>query len=281
METAVRPAAVAGMFYPGESQALATAVHGYLAEGKSSAGQRPKALIVPHAGYVYSGPVAASGYRRLLACRAIRCVVLLGPVHRVPVRGLALPAAAAFATPLGIVPVESRAAAAALELPQVRVSEAAHALEHSLEVQIPFLQSVLEDFAIVPLAVGDAGAEEVAEVIDLLWGGPETLVVVSSDLSHYHAYAAAQKIDRGTATAILALDSGLDHEQACGATPINGFALCARRRALQPELLDLRNSGDTAGDKSRVVGYAAFAFTEPLPEKLKERAEAAVETVDA
>lgn len=282
MQTAVRPAAVAGMFYPGESQVLAMAVHAYLAERKSSAGQRPKALIVPHAGYVYSGPVAASAYRRLVAYRgSIRCVVLLGPVHRVPVRGLALPAAAAFATPLGRVPIDTRAAAAALELPQVRVSEAAHALEHSLEVQIPFLQSVLDDFAIVPFAVGDAGAEEVAEVIDLLWGGPETLFVVSSDLSHYHAYAAAQKIDRGTATAILALDSALDHEQACGATPINGFALCARRRALEPELLDLRNSGDTAGDRSRVVGYAAFAFTESSPEKLKERAEAAAEPVDA
>jgi AmmeMemoRadiSam system protein B len=282
METAVRPAAVAGMFYPGESPALAAAVHGYLADGKGAAGRLPKALIVPHAGYVYSGPIAASAYRRIAAAReSIRRVVLLGPVHRVPIRGLALPAARAFATPLGRVSVDPSAVAEARELPQVQVSEAAHALEHSLEVQIPFLQSVLDDFAIVPFAVGDASADEVAEAIELLWGGPETLVVVSSDLSHYHPYAQAQKIDRGTATAILALDSGLDHEQACGATPINGFALCARHHALEPELLDLRNSGDTAGDKSRVVGYAAFAFTEAGDEKVKERAEAVEEPVDA
>jgi hypothetical protein len=282
MATAARPAAVAGMFYPGESAVLATAVHAYLADGKSATGRLPKALIVPHAGYVYSGPVAASAFRRIAAGRkSIRRIVLLGPVHRVPIRGLALPVAGAFATPLGTVSVDGEAAAAALELPQVQVSEAAHALEHSLEVQIPFLQSLLDDFAIVPFAVGDASAEEVAEVIDLLWGGPETLVVVSSDLSHYHGYAAAQKIDRGTVTAILTLDSALDHEQACGATPINGFALCARRHGLEPELLDLRNSGDTAGDKSRVVGYAAFAFTEPSPDKLKARAEGVTEPVDA
>jgi MEMO1 family protein len=284
MET-IRPAAVAGMFYPGTAAALATAVRGYLGGRASDAGgdaALPKALIVPHAGYVYSGPVAASAYRRIAAGqRSVRRVVLLGPVHRVPVRGLALPAAGAFATPLGTVAVDAEAAAAALELPQVRKNEAAHALEHSLEVQIPFLQAVLDDFRIVPFAVGDASAEEVAEVIELLWGGPETLVVVSSDLSHYHPYTAAQTIDRGTATAILAFHSALDHEQACGATPINGFALCARRHGLKVELLDLRNSGDTAGDKSRVVGYAAFAFTEGERETARSRAEALAEPADA
>jgi AmmeMemoRadiSam system protein B len=226
--------------------------------------------------------VAASAYRRLATVRdRIRRVVLLGPVHRVPIRGLALPAASAFATPLGRVAVDPEAAAAALELPQVRVSEAAHALEHSLEVQLPFLQTVLDDFSLVPFAVGDAGADEVAEAIELLWGGAETLVVVSSDLSHYHPYATAQKIDRGTAGAILALESALDHEQACGATPINGFALCARHHGLEPELLDLRNSGDTAGDKSRVVGYAAFAFTQRENDKAKARTETVAEPVDA
>jgi len=282
MEAAVRPAAVAGMFYPGTAPMLATAVHAYLSDAAGAARRAPKALIVPHAGYVYSGPVAASAYRRLASVRAsIRRVVLLGPVHRVPIRGLALPAAAAFATPLGRVAVDADATAAALELPQVKVSEAAHALEHSLEVQIPFLQTVLEDFTIVPLAVGDAGAEEVAEAIELLWGGPETLVVVSSDLSHYLPYATAQKIDRGTAGAILALTSALDHGQACGATPINGFVLCARHHGLEAELLDLRNSGDTAGDKSRVVGYAAFAFTEREPGEVKSRTAAVPEPVDA
>jgi AmmeMemoRadiSam system protein B len=239
-------------------------------------------VIVPHAGYVYSGPVAAQAYRRIAAGRAtVRRVVLLGPVHRVPIDGLALPAARAFATPLGVVPVDAEGAARALALPQVRVSEAAHALEHSLEVQLPFLQTVLEDFAIIPLAVGDATAEEVAEVIDRLWGGVETLIVVSSDLSHYHPYAEARTLDGATARAVLALDASLDHQQACGATPINGFARCARRRGLKPEMLDLRNSGDTAGDKSRVVGYAAFAFAQSPPAPRAEDATALVEATDA
>ena len=284
MQTAVRPAAVAGMFYPGASETLASAVRTHLAEASSGlpAGvEWPKAVIVPHAGYIYSGPVAAHAYCRLAAGRGtVRRVVLLGPVHRVPVRGLAVPAARAFATPLGSIPLDAAAVARALEFPQVRVSEAAHALEHSLEVQLPFLQTVLEDFAIVPLAVGDAEAEEVAQVIEALWGGPETIVVVSSDLSHYHPYAVAQTIDRATATAILALDSALDHGQACGAMPINGFALCAHRHRLAPELLDLRNSGDTAGDKSRVVGYAAFAFGKAERGTAEPRAEAAMEPAD-
>jgi hypothetical protein len=285
------------MFYPGTPAVLASAVHAYLTQAGSVQGSAPeiapararrgdgappKALIVPHAGYVYSGPVAAPAYRCLAPGRSsLKRVVLLGPVHRVPIRGLALPAAEAFATPLGAVAVDAAAAADALELPQVRVSEAAHALEHSLEVQLPFLQTVLDEFRIVPLAVGDATPDEVAQVIERLWGGPETLIVVSSDLSHYHSYAAAQRIDRGTAAAILALDSALDHEQACGATPINGFALCARRYGLTPRLLDLRNSGDTAGDKSRVVGYAAFAFDDPARNAERQSAAAMLEPTDA
>jgi AmmeMemoRadiSam system protein B len=282
---AVRPAAVAGTFYPGTPTVLSAAVQAYLADAGSMQETRdplPKALIVPHAGYVYSGPVAAPAYRRIAAGRAsVRRVVLLGPVHRVPILGLALPAAQAFATPLGTVAIDAEAAALALELPQVQVSDAAHALEHSLEVQLPFLQTVLDDFKIVPFAVGDATAEEVGEVIDRLWGGPETLIVVSSDLSHYHSYAAARQIDRGTADAILALDASIDHEQACGATPINGFALCARRHHLKPELLDLRNSGDTAGDKSRVVGYAAFAFADHTRGGAPQAAEQMLEPADA
>ncbi len=261
----LRPAAVAGTFYPKAPTALAAAVGACLHAAAGSQGPAgstpPKAVIVPHAGYVYSGAIAAAAYARLAVGRdVIRRVVLLGPTHRVPVRGLALPSARAFATPLGEVAVDLDAATAALGLPQVRASDAAHALEHSLEVQLPFLQAVLGAFQIVPFAVGDATPEEVAEVIDLLWGGPETLFVVSSDLSHYHRYADAQAIDRATAEAILGLSPDLDHEQACGATPINGLLLSARRRGLAPELLDLRNSGDTAGDRSRVVGYASFAF---------------------
>ncbi|HTR59763.1 MAG TPA: AmmeMemoRadiSam system protein B [Casimicrobiaceae bacterium] len=279
----VRPAAVAGMFYPEAPSALGIAVRDYLAQAAPRSGGKPpmpKALIVPHAGYVYSGPVAASAYARIAAGRStIRRVVLLGPVHRVPIRGLALPPAKAFSTPLGTVEVDTAAAAEALALPQVLTSEAAHALEHSLEVQLPFLQTLLDSFRIVPLAVGDATAAEVAAVIDRLWGGPETLILVSSDLSHYHPYGEARAIDRGTVEEILAMTSTIDHEQACGATPINGFAVCARQRGLAAELLDLRNSGDTAGDKSRVVGYAAFAFTERPGAGVRQAAEALAEEV--
>ena len=277
----VRPAAVAGMFYPDAQAALDSTVRAFLARAARSVDDKaalPKALIVPHAGYVYSGPVAASAYARIAKARTtIRRVVLLGPVHRVPIRGLALPVAEAFATPLGKVEIDAAAAAQALALPQVRTSDAAHALEHALEVQLPFLQIALEDFRIVPFAVGDATPAEVAAVIDRLWGGPETLIVVSSDLSHYHSYAEACAIDRRTTSDILALASSIDHEQACGATPINGFALCAKRQGLAVELLDLRNSGDTAGDKSRVVGYAAFAFTEPASGAKQRAAKARTE----
>ena len=260
---AVRPAAVAGMFYPETPIALSADVRGYLSKVAPPAkgSMLPKALIVPHAGYVYSGAVAACAYRRLAAqADAVSRVVLLGPTHRVPIQGLALPTAQAFATPLGVVQIDADAAARALTLPQVRKSDAAHALEHSLEVQLPFLQTVLREFRIVPLAVGDASADQVAEVIELLWDGPQTLIVVSSDLSHYHRYNEARALDRATADAVLALSATLQDEQACGATPVNGLLKVARRRDLQPELIDLRNSGDTAGDKSRVVGYASFCF---------------------
>ena len=279
----VRPAAVAGMFYPGAPRALEASVRALLdvvPRPATADAAWPKALIVPHAGYIFSGPIAASAYARLLPGRSlIRRVVLLGPVHRVPIRGLALPGADSFVTPLGAVAVDAEAAARLRALPQVCESDAAHSLEHSLEVQLPFLQTVLDEFTLVPLAVGDASPSEVAEVIERVWGGPETLIVVSSDLSHYHPYEQAGEIDRSTADDILALADTLDHQQACGATPINGFALCARRHGLTPELIDLRNSGDTAGEKSRVVGYGAFAFAQNVPESVATRR--LEETVDA
>jgi AmmeMemoRadiSam system protein B len=257
----VRPAAVAGMFYPSSPERLAGDIRAYLADARPQAASAPKALIVPHAGYVYSGPVAASGYALLAPLRkSVRRVVLLGPAHRVAVRGLATTSAVAFQTPLGEVAIDVPAVAAARAFPQVTVSDAAHAHEHALEVQLPFLQAVLGTFSLVPFAVGHASVQDVAEVLDALWGGPETLVVVSSDLSHYHSYAEAGRIDRATTDAILALSPTLDHEQACGATPINGLLRCAKERGLSPALLDLRNSGDTAGDRTRVVGYASFAF---------------------
>lgn len=265
METrSTRPPAVAGMFYPGEANTLAADLAEMLKSvPPASTIGMPKALIVPHAGYIYSGPVAASAYALLSAQAAnIERVVLFGPCHRVAVRGLAVPTVDTFASPLGVIPLDTAVLTAALRLPQVLSHDGAHAQEHSLEVQLPFLQAVLGEFRLAPFAVGFASPEEVAEVMELLWGGPETLFVISSDLSHFHPHAEAQRRDRKSADDILNLQLLADHEQACGATPINGLLEVARRRQLRPHLLDLRNSGDTAGDKSRVVGYASFAFTE-------------------
>ena len=226
-------------------------------------GNVPKAIIAPHAGYIYSGPIAASVYALLAPVAAqISRVVLLGPTHRIGVNGLALPSTTHFATPLGSVEIDRDAVASLADLPQVVIADPPHAQEHSLEVQLPFLQTVLGEFRLVPLAVGHTGAREVAEVIARLWGGPETLIVISSDLSHFHTHAEARRIDGDTAAQILALDQLTSFDQACGALPINGLLAVARQRGLRIERVAQCNSGDTAGDKSRVVGYAAFTFTE-------------------
>ena len=260
---ATRPPAVAGMFYPGDPATLSATVDQLLADSTGTADSRPKALIVPHAGYVYSGSTAAAAYATLAPWAAgIHRVVLLGPTHRVAVDGIALPEAEAFATPLGTVRLDAQAITVIASLPQVVFSDHVHAFEHSLEVHLPFLQRVLGQFTLVPLAVGHAGPEAVAEVLDKLWDGPETLIVVSSDLSHFLPYATAQQVDGNTCRHILQLDTHIHPEQACGAYPINGLLLAAGRRGLKPTLLGLCNSGDTAGDRSRVVGYAAFAFAE-------------------
>src|SRR5918996_3602217 len=261
--SSVRPAAVAGMFYPGDARALAAEVEDLLG-GVEQALPRlgyPKALVVPHAGYIYSGSVAARAYDELAPARgSVRRVVLLGPVHRVAVKGLAVPSAGAFATPLGVVRVDSEALREVRELPQVVESDPAHALEHSLEVQLPFLQKVLGEFALAPFAVGMASVREVAEVIERLWGGPETLIVVSSDLSHYHSYDEARMIDGATITRIASFATDIDHEEACGATPLNGLLFSSKRKNLSLKLLAACNSGDTAGGKGRVVGYSAFGL---------------------
>ncbi|MCK2088739.1 AmmeMemoRadiSam system protein B [Thauera aromatica] len=260
----IRPAAVAGLFYPRDERVLRTQLAELLATAVPlEAAPIPKALIVPHAGYIYSGAVAASAYTSLAPLRErIRRVVLLGPTHRMAVRGFALPAAQVFATPLGEAPLSQADWLALQARADVHVDDRPHALEHCLEVQLPFLQVMLERFEIVPLLVGDAPAAAVAELLEALWGGPETLIVVSSDLSHYHPYREAQWTDRATVEAVLTLRDGIDHEQACGATPINGLLLAARRHHLHPQLLDLRNSGDTAGDRARVVGYTSIAFSD-------------------
>lgn len=258
----VRPPAVAGMFYPGDAAVLQRDV---LAMLKAAPTQplAAKAIIAPHAGYIYSGAIAASAYALLAPLRGrVERVVLLGPVHRVWVAGLALPGVEAFDTPLGRVELDLAAIRAVATLPQVETNAAAHAMEHSLEVHLPFLQTVLGIFKLVPLAVGGATPAQVAEVLEMLWGGDETLIVVSSDLSHFLPYDQARRVDADTAEAILHLRTDLVGDMACGAHPINGLLLAAQHKGLKPHLLDLRNSGDTAGDKNRVVGYGAFAFTE-------------------
>jgi hypothetical protein len=257
----LRPPAVAGSFYPAEPDRLQALVRQYLARVPGG-GRPPKAVIVPHAGFAYSGPVAAFAYARLALARAwVRRVVLLGPCHRVAFRGLAVSAASGFATPLGVVDNDPDGVWAALSLPAVRRDEAPHQREHSLEVQLPFLQTVLGSFKLVPVVVGDAEPEEVDALLEHLWGGEETAVVVSSDLSHYLEAGAARVRDAATAAAIRDLEpQRLDPDAACGAIPVRGLLLTARRRGLACEILDVRSSGDTAGDRDRVVGYGAFAF---------------------
>lgn len=255
----VRQAAVAGLFYPGEKPALERTVAELLAAAPAGGGA--KAIIAPHAGYPYSGPTAACAYRQLEdRAGRIRRVVLLGPAHRVYLRGMAVPSVAAFETPLGEVPVDTDAVRQVSGLPGMQVSDEAHAREHSLEVHLPFLQAVLDDFRLVPIIVGVCPAHQVQAVLDALWGGDETAVVVSSDLSHYQAYAEARDIDARTSGRIVARETTLEGEEACGAYALNGLLLAAEARGLEVRELDLRNSGDTAGDRHRVVGYGAYAL---------------------
>lgn len=257
----VRDPAVAGLFYPEEPGELRAMLGDFL-RAAADPDLVPKAIIAPHAGYIYSGPVAGTAYAHVRPARGtIRRVVLLGPAHRVGFRGLALPSVDFFRTPLGRVALDKQAAAALADLPQVRVFDAAHAQEHSLEVHLPFVQEVLGECTLVPLAVGEAEAEEVSEVLERLWGGPETLVVVSSDLSHYYDYDTARRLDAATSRAIEELRyEDLDYESACGYLPVSGLLHVARQRAMRAKTVDLRNSGDTAGPRDRVVGYGAYVF---------------------
>ena len=268
---AVRSPAVAGRFYPADPDQLEAEVQRYLnaARAPEDCLDPPlvKAVIAPHAGFPYSGPIAASAYVQL-ACSdvPVRRFILLGPAHFAPVDGLALSGATAFDTPLGRVPVDAAARDALAAFPAVTIDDYAHRPEHCLEVELPFLQTLFPDFSIVPLLVGEATAEQVAEVLEVLWGGPETRIVISSDLSHYHDHATARRLDEETAAAIVALrPDQLREDSACGRAAIAGLLLAARRRAMQAELVDLRSSGDTGGPTDRVVGYGAFLFTAPAP----------------
>lgn len=261
----VRPAAVAGTFYPDDPEILRGTVVGLLrAVEPANDGVAPKAIIAPHAGYRYSGAIAAKAYARLKpAADRIDRVVLLGPCHRVAVRGLAAPSVDAFASPLGEIQLDRAAIERLLDMPQVSEFDATHGQEHSLEVHLPFLQVLLKSFRLVPLVVGDAKPVEVMEVLDALWGGPETLIVISSDLSHFLDYEGARIIDRRTCAAIEALDgAAIEREGACGRYPVRGLLAKAKRDGMRVETVDLCNSGDTAGPRDRVVGYGAWAFYE-------------------
>jgi MEMO1 family protein len=260
----VRPPACAGRFYPADPTELRKMVKNLLAAAKTPYEPAPKAIIAPHAGYVYSGPVAASAYACLQSARdTIKRVVLIGPAHYAEFSGLATSSADAFSTPLGSASVDENAIAQLRLLPQVMVFDQAHEPEHCLEVHLPFLQTVLDGFALVPLLVGDAASDEIAGVLAALWDGPETCIVVSSDLSHYLDYPSARAADEKTAHVIETLQGEqLDGNQACGVRPIRGLLQLARERGLRPHCVDLRNSGDTAGPRDRVVGYGAFVFLE-------------------
>lgn len=257
-----RPAAVAGRFYPSSAHALDRMVDAFLSEAQLGRSAKPKAIIAPHAGYIFSGPIAGSAFRPWVdEADAIKRIVLIGPSHYVYFEGLALPNHTQFATPFGDVPVDGEAVKKLRELPQVQVFDPAHAQEHALEVELPFLQRTLNDFRIVPLVVGEASDEEICEVLDLLWGGPETRIVVSSDLSHFHGYEAARRLDRTTADHIEAGHRDpLTGNHACGYRAVRGFLKAAKAKELAAETVDLRNSGDTAGPSDRVVGYGAFLF---------------------
>jgi AmmeMemoRadiSam system protein B len=262
--TVIREPAVAGVFYPGNAGDLRATVETLIERAGRQSGPAPKALIAPHAGYVYSGAVAGSAYATLLPYRDFyERVVLLGPCHRVACSNIATSGADIFRTPLGDVPLDKEAIAK-LDASRVRVYEAAHQFEHSLEVQLPFLQVVLGQFTLVPLVVGDATRETVTEVLETLWGGEETLIVISSDLSHYLSYDKAVARDCRTRDAIEHLDARyIGQDDACGATPVGGLLIAAKRRAMEAVTLDLRNSGDTAGSKDHVVGYGAWMLVEP------------------
>jgi AmmeMemoRadiSam system protein B len=257
----IRKPAVAGMFYPKNPQELQNTILNMLANAKADQ-PVPKAIIAPHAGYIYSGQTAAKAYACLSqSANKIRRVILLGPSHRYPFQGIAASGADFFATPLGQIKIDQDAIAKISSLPQVSISDEAHAQEHSLEVQLPFLQILLKNFTLIPLVVAASTADQVADVLDKLYNGNETIIIISSDLSHYHDYQTAQQMDKQTVQAILDLNlAAIKEDNACGRIPIKGLMQIAGQKKLTPKLIDLCNSGDTAGHKDKVVGYAAIHF---------------------
>ncbi|VAW70803.1 Candidate phosphomevalonate decarboxylase; COG1355, Predicted dioxygenase [hydrothermal vent metagenome] len=257
----IRPAAVAGMFYPDDPQQLKSEISQYLNRASSSSSSVPKAIIVPHAGYIFSAPVAANAYHLLTPeIQKIKQVILLGPSHHLAFDGIATPDADYFATPLGKIKINHSLCLKAQSLDFVQTNNPAHQREHSLEVQLPFLQVILNDFELTPLVVGNCDMESISQLLELLWGGAETLIVISTDLSHFHNYQVANRLDRKTSQAIEQLQPDLiSSENACGKAPLNGLLTLARKKQLTIDCLDLRNSADTAGSMDRVVGYGAYA----------------------
>ncbi len=268
----VRRPEVAGTFYPADADDCAALVAQSLAGARPAPPGEPKVIVVPHAGHVYSGAVAGTAYAPLAARRErLRRVVMLGPAHRAGFEGLATTSVDAWASPLGTVPVDRGALRPLLARAQVRAADAAFAREHSLEVQLPFLQRVLEGFCIVPILVGDAGRAEVAGALEALWGGPETLILISSDLSHFHDYETARRLDTGTARLIELMQPGkIDAGRACGYRALGGTLARAQALDLRVTALDVRNSGDTLGGRDRVVGYGAFAMEYAQSARLAE-----------
>lgn len=261
-DSRIREPAVAGLFYPAAATVLQAQVDGLLAAAKPPAGAQPRAIVVPHAGYIYSGAAAAEAYAQLAPWREhIKRVVILGPPHRVPMRGLALSSATAFATPLGELALDTQAESCWAAAQDVAVNDRAHAPEHSIEVQLPFLQTVLGDIRILPLLVADTAPARLAELLAPCWERADTLLVISTDLSHFLDYEAARRRDHDTDEAIMGLDATcIGPEQACGCRPLNGLLHLAANRAAHIERVALCNSGDTAGSHDRVVGYAAYVL---------------------
>jgi AmmeMemoRadiSam system protein B/AmmeMemoRadiSam system protein A len=281
----VKHAAVAGMFYPSDRNELSQMLKNMLESAKNNY-PPPKAILAPHAGYIYSGPVAANAYASLYPVREkISRVVLLGPAHRVYVKGLALSSASHFDTPLGEIEVDKKSMQQVSKLPGVEIFDEAFSQEHSLEVHLPFLQMVLEKFSLLPVVVGDASPEMVSTFINTVWGGEDTLIVISTDLSHFHDYQTANQIDKRTAEYIKQLDyEKIGPQQACGCRPVNGLLKIAKQYDHNISVVDVRNSGDTAGNHDRVVGYGSFLLYEkqsPSDQEKKQLLDIARESIQS
>jgi AmmeMemoRadiSam system protein B len=257
-----RPPAVAGAFYPGDPLELSAMVSELLvAADPTSLPRRPRALVVPHAGYIYSGGVAAQGYSRLEPFAGeIRRVILLGPNHRVPLAGIAAPDVSCFRTPLGDIDIDQKMISQLADKGLLQINSLPHENEHCLETQLPFLQKLLSDWQLVPLIVGETAVDDVSALLDEVIHDPDNLVIISSDLSHFHEYHEAQRIDSHTSELIETLQPVVHPQQACGAFPLNGLLQLAGSMGLKVITLDRKNSGDTAGGKDQVVGYGCYAF---------------------